>query len=540
MTIQPEIGKNDQSPESPARQPLRYSPLSIIFILYAGCGLLLLPAFQFQINPDGICYLDIAKEYALGDFRNAVNGYWSPLISWLTAPFLAMGIPGQIAIKGVLLGAGGVALGGFWRLLTGLGVTDRERWWTTAAVVPMTLYFALWVITPDLLVTALLLWYFALTSDVNRPVTPRAGAAIGALGAAMYLAKAYTLPFFLLHFPLVILTRRLAREERRQEGFPAIAAALAVCLCTSGVWVLALKWKYDRFFISSVGPHARAWAMLPDGDTTQHGFFQPPAAGTSAWNDPTTIPVRDWSPFASKADFLLQLKTIFRNLERLAFQTLPSFSILGDAIPVALGIALFACRKRKDTLPGLSLLAIGLLLYSSGYLFLFIENRYFWVIAFLLAATVAVLSRLASGLPRTDAGKKTAQFVLAGVLLTFMYSPTLELTAGASGKSPDLSVSQNLYRGAGELRRVYGVSGRIASNANWHYSLYLAYFMKAQYLGTARPEASYDQIRNDLTRLKADYFFVWADEKGNFEPVPFGKEITGGSVAGLRIYRLSP
>jgi hypothetical protein len=82
------------------------------------------------------------------------------------------------------------------------------------------------------------------------------------------------------------------------------------------------------------------------------------------------------------------------------------------------------------------------------------------------------------------------------------------------------------------------VTGRIASNANWHYSLYLAYFMKSQYLGAARPEASYDQIQNDLTRLRADYFFVWADEKGNFEPVPFGKEITGGSVAGLRIYRL--
>ncbi len=540
MTVPMEHDGNDQSPVTAKERGPRFSPLSIILILYAGCGILLLPAFQFQINPDGICYMDIAKQYAHGDFRNAVNGYWSPLISWMTAPLLAAGIPAQIAIKCILLGAGAVALGGFWTLLTGLGITGPRRWWTTAGVVPMTLFFALWVITPDLLVVALLLWHFALTSDVKKPLTSRAGAMRGAIGALMYFGKAYTLPFFLLHFPIVMLVRRQDPEARRREGLPAIAAALGVCLCLSGVWVLVLKWKYDRFFISSVGPHARAWAMLPDGDSTQQGFLPPPASGTSAWNDPTAIPVRAWSPFASKTDFLLQITTILRNLKQLATQTLPSFSILGAALPVALAIGLFIFRKRKDIRIGLSLLAVGMVLYSSGYLLLFIENRYFWVVAFLLAATVAVLSQAVSSLSLTNAGRMAEQVIFAGVLLTFMNVPTLELVRGAGGGSPDLAICGNLFNGAGELRRVYGVSGRVASNANWHYTLYLTYFLQGQYLGQARPEASYDQIRNDLTRLKADYFFIWADEKGNFEQLPFGKEITGGSVSGLRIYRLSP
>src|SRR3954462_24609 len=34
-------------------------------------------------NPDTFQYIAIAKKYLHGDWTNAVNGYWSPLISWL-------------------------------------------------------------------------------------------------------------------------------------------------------------------------------------------------------------------------------------------------------------------------------------------------------------------------------------------------------------------------------------------------------------------------------------------------------------------------
>jgi hypothetical protein len=47
-----------------------------------------LPWHLHRVGPDASAYLTIARKYNAGDFHNAVNGYWSPLLSWLIAPFL--------------------------------------------------------------------------------------------------------------------------------------------------------------------------------------------------------------------------------------------------------------------------------------------------------------------------------------------------------------------------------------------------------------------------------------------------------------------
>ncbi len=42
-------------------------------------------AGRFYIEHDGVNYLDVAQAYARHDWRHAINGYWSPLYSWLLA-----------------------------------------------------------------------------------------------------------------------------------------------------------------------------------------------------------------------------------------------------------------------------------------------------------------------------------------------------------------------------------------------------------------------------------------------------------------------
>ena len=57
-----------------------------IFWLVTICaGFLQAWASRFFVSPDGNCYLDIASAYLRGDWKNAVNAYWSPLFSWLLA-----------------------------------------------------------------------------------------------------------------------------------------------------------------------------------------------------------------------------------------------------------------------------------------------------------------------------------------------------------------------------------------------------------------------------------------------------------------------
>ncbi len=519
----------------------RTSPLTFILVIYLGIGLLLLPVYQFQINPDGISYLNIAENYARGNVREAVNAYWGPLISWLTVPFLRLGVPGQIAVKLVLLGGGAIALGGVWRLLGGFGMTDFRRWATVGAAVPMTLYFALWVITPDLLVAAALLWYLSIPFDLGKKLTFPKALVWGGLGAVAYFAKSFAFPFVFLHFPLSLALRLVFKVETLRESVRKGAAGFAVFLLASGVWVGCLHAKYRTLTFGSSGRMNHIW-FGPNAPPypTERGFGAPPTRFvTSAWEDPTDFSAPDWSPLESKANFVFQLRATGKYLKLMVVESLPSFSILAPFLLIGLSLWAAAFRRISGNRRAVTLILATIFLYMGGYSLVYVETRHLWLLAFLFLILVPFACDLGEKEVGSIRGTRIRRLALLAGLATFSISPVPEVVSAVRGADADLTLCRNLFNGASELRRNFGVTGRIASNANWHYSLYLAYFMKSQYLGAARPEASYDQIRNDLTRLKADYFFVWADEKGNFEPVPFGKEITGGSVAGLRIYRLA-
>ena len=48
-------------------------------------GLLEAWGHRFQVEFDGVSYLDVATNYLRGNWHDAVNAYWSPLYSWLLA-----------------------------------------------------------------------------------------------------------------------------------------------------------------------------------------------------------------------------------------------------------------------------------------------------------------------------------------------------------------------------------------------------------------------------------------------------------------------
>jgi hypothetical protein len=48
-------------------------------------GILQTWSYRFYIEPDGVNYLDISSAYLRRDWSAAINGYWSPLYSWLLA-----------------------------------------------------------------------------------------------------------------------------------------------------------------------------------------------------------------------------------------------------------------------------------------------------------------------------------------------------------------------------------------------------------------------------------------------------------------------
>ena len=79
---------------------------AVVLYLLAAVHLAILS--RDQINPDGISYIQVARNCAAGRFDLAVNSYWGPLLSWILVPFVWLGWDLQLVVKvlGVVLGLG--------------------------------------------------------------------------------------------------------------------------------------------------------------------------------------------------------------------------------------------------------------------------------------------------------------------------------------------------------------------------------------------------------------------------------------------------
>jgi 4-amino-4-deoxy-L-arabinose transferase-like glycosyltransferase len=87
---------------------LKNRSLLVSLFIYTIGFVCLRPWYQYLLSPDGVGYLAVTKHLANGDFVSGINGYWSPLHSWLAIPFYKAGFNEFavfIAING-LCGAG--------------------------------------------------------------------------------------------------------------------------------------------------------------------------------------------------------------------------------------------------------------------------------------------------------------------------------------------------------------------------------------------------------------------------------------------------
>jgi len=522
--------------ELAGQESLVRHPLTWILLAYTALGLGSLVVYQFQINPDGISYLDIAEKYVRGDVWGAVNAYWSPLISWLTAVLRLLGLPPQVAIKLVLLMSGAVALGGVWRLLGDCPVWVRAV--ATSGAVPLTVYYALHVITPDLLVAAVLAWYAVWLVEGRLDV--RASVWGGVLVALGYFAKAFALPFCLVH----LCGWRLLEE--RQVGWRqrlwSLVVSLGVAGCVSAIWMVALKAKYGVWMSGSAGRITYAWAgprmncVHPFINPREMRFFAPMEAGdTSFWTDPTSLPIQPWSPFESFEYAHYQVfMTIFR-LRVTAFAYSREYSWL--TLPIVLGMMVgvwFVSALRRR----FGVLLSGILLYVAGHAAVYVEARHLLPLAYWVLVAGAWLVWLIGAQLNLSRWLRAA--LLLFVVGTVAWSPAYVLAQGALGNDAGLEVCRGLYRAAQAMRVQLGVGGRIASNREWHQSLYLTWFLGGQYYGVAPAQADPEAVAQMLKDYDINYYFVWADETGAFPEVCWGEEITGGQDPLLRIYRARP
>ncbi len=495
--------------------------------LYIVLSSLLLPYYLYLINPDGISYISIAHKYMAYDFRNAVNGYWGPLFSWLLIPFLFLGFAPLLSAKLLSLLIGMVTLLGIDSLAKKLCITGSLRSALLFLVVPGIIYFAIEVITPDLLLVCLTIAYLSNILGASYAEGKYAGVISGILGAAIYFSKSYGFPFFIAHF-VVINLFFIFRAEVRHDKFNILKkfiAGLVVFFIISGSWIYIISNKYNKVTIGTAGAYNHVFMVLQSKGHPIHyqGLLDPPNdTAISAWEDPTYLTTANWKTIDSWSSAKRQSRIVLKNVERI-FDALNSFSILSFVILIA-AVFYFVKRRKQILFENTFYLFISMAIMTAGYAPLLVVRRYLYL-DYLL--TILIGTYFLGLLSQKKLLKRKAGMLLWAILaISFLILPVKALYM-------NLGADKVFYDFSNELKR-YNISGRVASNREWRRSLYLSFYNNWRYFGE-RGELSEAEIEDELKKKKIDYYFAWGMDGDYLDNYT---EITGGRYYGLRIYRL--
>ncbi|EKQ51965.1 MAG: hypothetical protein B655_2038, partial [Methanobacterium sp. Maddingley MBC34] len=317
--------------------------LLFCILIYLIISVSLIQNYLYILNTDGISYIHIAQHYINGRFSYAVNGYWSPLYSWLLIPFL-MFAQGKVeilfSIKLLSLLIGCFTFFGVYLLCNKLNFDIKLKAVTLVTLIPLTLYFAFCKTTPDLLVLTILIFYLSFLMDTRYIHDFRMGLLAGFFGALAFLAKSYVFFFFLVHFIIVNIDYWLKFQKNRKNITKNFVLGLVVFLCISGIWVAVISDKYDKFTIGTSGTYN--YAVFGPGAHGHPSYYEglmvpPDEYSLSYWDDPSYIKVKSWSPFSSIENFDFELQVISYDMLEI-FKIIESFSVLSILIII---LALF-------------------------------------------------------------------------------------------------------------------------------------------------------------------------------------------------------
>jgi hypothetical protein len=509
-------------------------------VAYLVLALLLLKYFWYSIGKDNISYMSIAEKYAVGDFRNAINGYWAPLISWLLSGILLLGFSPLAGTKLLSLLIGLFACFSFGVLSRRFVSNERLRACLLALVVVSVLYHSLHRLSPDLLLAGILSLYFAVVFSPDYGRSKSAGWLCGIIGALAYFAKNYAFAFFVAHFFICSLIHYLSNSDAviRKVVLRNFITGLAVFFVISAGWVGLLHQKYGLFTVgiagsynhAAIGPDTPGGPDVPGGVPTAYfGFVPPPnATATSVWEDPSYFltPLKSWSPLSSTRALWHQLSIIKRSTLH-TIEIFQTFSVF--ALAIILTSLLLSIERRSPFQSRLLVIfaLVTMALYSAGYLPLFAFDRYLIPVQFLLILLGGYLAeRLRrSGFFSSGLGPGV---MLAALGISFLVYPIKELRLNA-----------HKGRAAYEFSRLLandGLAGvRLASNDNFNEGLIIAYFLKAKYYGQAKKNQPLQETVEDLRTNSITHYLVFDKPPMDLPGLQKSKDLNLKPIRGARM-----
>lgn len=507
------------------------NPLLQSMLFYIILAVLLLPLYQYRLNPDGISYIGVAQKYMIHDYDNAINGYWGPLLSWLLMPFLFIGLKSLIAVKVLSLIIGIFTIIQSNTLIKILKIEGLSRYLFLYLTAVIVLYFALIIITPDILFVCLGLAFINTILKSSYINNKYAGVICGLFGSGLYLTKSYGFPFFIAIFFIIsfIFFIRDKNKGNRVRVMRNFIFGIVVFLLISAYWIFLISNKYGHITIGTSGKynHAIDGPQALGHPIYYMGLIDPPNnTAISIWEDVSYIKISNWNVFDSACTLKFELKKIVMNIYNIII-ILNEFSLL--AVTLLIIAVVFLLEKGKKMIfDNIFILIVILAVLLSSYGLMVVHDRYLWLGNIIILIISAKLLDLLVG---KKVLKKFSKMVLVTVFVaSFSLFPIIKLSGNINSGIEIFDLKNKIIS--------LNIHGRIASNGDWYSSLYLSFYNEWHYYGISKKQNE-SKLKTELEKKKIDYYLVWKpfEEKIKFEGEGY-KEITDGKIDALRIYKL--
>ncbi len=511
----PFIGKN---------MPKLAPAVAIIVFLLAGA--LLIQDYRYQINNDGIGYIRMAQHYSSEGFYDAFSfhidhfSHLCPLYPWLLVPFVKTGMNPQFSVKLLSILIGIFTIAGIRMLSYRVELLQWVRDLVLLASVPMVLYFALSMITPDFLLTTILIYYFAFLFDPGYSTSPVYGAICGVIAGIAFWCKSYALVFFIVHFLLfnILFMLRDKAGGRRRKILGGLAAGMLLFMAVSSGWIALLSHEYG-------------YPTLGPASSFNFNLVGPDSPGWDDWKN-----IKPWSPLDSYSSFVY-----FINLGAKNALSILNLESLYLSVMALLAGAMYLAGRRIPLNGDVKNFLITAALYPAGYVLFTIDYRYYWPIHFLMVIIIAYLLSTLFSAPGARGGKAAAPYrralagiVLSVVLLSLVAVPAMELfNYEASGKYRYMEI----YDNANLLKSQYGIRGNISAS-DMYESYWYSYYMDTSFYILPTRNVTREQLSRNLDDNDIDYYICLDDYWWKLSPDKLSNytEVTGGQVKGLKVY----
>lgn len=360
--------------------------LILACILYGVISIVTLPFSSVILNPDGIEYANIPRHYMAGDFFAAINGIWSPLLSWLLLVPQFIGMDPFLFFRLCLIALSLLILWFTNRLLKVFLSKEKYRPLHAAILIFMACFCiyatALTPVTPDLFSVLFIIWFILAIFRYQSKPDFKTAAIIGLIVGIAYYGKNYFL-YFGIAASFIFFAYVYLLSKKRRTVLHHFFMCILTTLIVAGAWVGLMSIKYHHITINPIGNYtlSQVGPNYPGAPVLTLGLLEPPYAHSiTAREDPSSFEYIPWSPLDSRSDlkyYLIQVipDNIVHGLQILA----PALILL------VLGVFSLLHESRKKIVSGLYNfkfigLIVGSVIYTGGYCLVHIEGgfRYLW------------------------------------------------------------------------------------------------------------------------------------------------------------------